>query len=390
MDQFDSFFGGHLMIRILTFGLSTGMGGVETYLMNLYRNIDRTKIQFDFVVAGNTCHYANEIETLGGKVFYITPKKDSLSRNVRDLLRILKRYKQTHEVLYFNLSVLFYCLPFLFVKLYRYPIIISHGHNTRDNKTTVKLRYILHCLNRPYVARSSSYLLACSDPAARWVFGNAAVRNGKVKIVPNAISTQKYSYNETIRHKVRKELSIRDDQFIIGNVGRITYPKNQEYLVDIFYEIRKLNSNALLLVVGDGDKRPELEKKITDLGLSDCIVLTGARSDVPELMQAMDIFVLPSRFEGLGIVLIEAQASGLRCIASKEVPKQVNLTGLVDFVDLNKGPKFWANEVVKVLEDHQVCGRYDRASEIRKWGYDIVDMAKDFEDFVVRINHDRV
>lgn len=372
------------MIHILVFGLSTGIGGVETYLMNLYRNIDRSKIQFDFVISGDSCHYAEEIKVLGGEIFYITPKKDNVLKNVLGLIKILKKCRPTHHVVYFNLSALYYNLPFVFAKIFRFPIVISHAHNTRSKGQKKNLRYYLHCLNRIHVANSSNYLFACSKLAAEWVMGKNSLRKENFKIVPNAIPSEKYEYNKEERNSVRKQLGIRKEQYVIGNIGRITYQKNQLFLLDIFGEILKKNKDALLLLVGDGELRPKIEQKISVLGLNNNVIITGERADVPRLLQAMDTFVLPSNFEGFGIVLIEAQSTGLQCFASKDVvPNETNITGLVEFIELEKTSKQWADQIFQYSKGSE---RKDKIKEIKEAGYDIEELSSWFQKFIMDIN----
>jgi len=371
------------MIRILIFGLTTGLGGVGTYLMNLYRNIDRNVIQFDFVVEGDMCYFADEIQAMGGKIYYIKPKRKNVFLNIKDLWILLKKCRKNYKMIYFNFSVLYYNVPFILSKLFRYPIIIAHGHNTCP-KNMKNIRYLLHCINRYYVSHFSNYLFACSSQAGEWVLGKKAVEEGKVKVIPNAINAEIFKYNTEIRSIIRNELRIDKENFVVGNIGRVTYQKNQIYLIDIFKEIKKKYDKAILLLVGDGELMDDINKKIHTLDLSDSVILTGARSDVSKLLQAMDVFVFPSLFEGLGIVLLEAQASGLLCFASKGViPEQVNVTGNVKFIDLNKGPAYWAEQILKYSIVHK---RKDMTETVKISGYDIKDLATNFQEFIISVD----
>jgi len=359
------------------------MGGVESYLMNLYRNIDKAKIQFDFVVEGTTCYYSDEIKKLGGKIFYITPKKENVLANIRDLLKIFKMSRQTHKIVYLNLSVLYYNFPFIFAKFYRYPIIISHAHMAKGNRTRKSIKYYLHCFNRIYVAYASNYLFACSKSAGEWIFGSKIVKKGKVKVIPNSIYVERYKYQKNIRDQIRMELGLNKQQFVIGNVSRFAYVKNHDFLLDIFNEIIKMNNNALLLLVGDGELRNKIEEKISKLGLSKYVKLLGVRSDVNKLLQAMDVFVLPSYYEGLPVTLIEAQASGLKCFVSKDVvTTDANITGLIDFIELSKSSKYWAELIIKYVDGYE---RKDTSEIIKEAGYDIIEMAKNFQDFILGV-----
>jgi len=372
------------MIRILVFGMTSGMGGVESYLMNLYRNIDRRMIQFDFVVDGNSCYYSKEIEKLGGKIFYVTPKKENVFKNIKDLACVFKQCKQTHKIVYFNLSVLYYNVPFILARVFRYPKIIAHAHNTKAKNMKKNIRYILHCLNRVYVSKKSDYLFACSYPAGEWVLGKNAVRKEKVRIIPNAIKTDEFIFDIHKRNDIRSRLGIKNNQFVVGHIGRFTYQKNHSFLIDIFRAIKDIEKDAVLLLVGDGELYSQIKEKIIDLGLKDSVILTGQRSDIPFLLNAMDVFVFPSYYEGFGIVLVEAQASGLYCYASKEaVPKEVNITGNVKFIGLNETERYWAKEIIDSSKNYV---RRDMANIIKSSGYDINEMAKNFLELVLKIN----
>ena len=372
------------MLRRLVLGMNPGIGGVQTYLINLYKNIVDYGIQMDFVISGNHCYYSDEIKKLGGQIFYICPKKKNVITNIIDLFKVFFKCRKTHKIVYFNFSVLYYNIPFILAKMFRYPIIISHAHSTKSPTMKKGIRYFLHCLNRIDVTHRSDYLLACSKLAAEWVFGKKALEKGKVKIVRNAIYIEKYVYDEDIRNNIREKLGISKDHFVIGHIGRLSYEKNQLYLIDIFKEIYEINNNAILLLVGDGKQRSKIESIISKYQLKDNVLLLGARSDVYELLQAMDVFVLPSYNEGLGIVLIEAQTSGLYCFASKYViPDEVNITGLVNFIELNKSPKYWADQIMKYSRGYQ---RKSMDKEVKKAGYDIIDMSKKFREFIFSIS----
>ncbi|MFC5542451.1 glycosyltransferase [Ureibacillus suwonensis] len=371
------------MIKVLVFGMFTGIGGVETYLMNLYRNIDRTKIQFDFVVPGENCYYEEEIKKLGGEIFYITPKRVNLLGNIIDLIRVLKNCKKTHKIVYFNLSVLYYNLPFIFAKLLKYTSIIAHAHSSGGKVKKRNIRYFLHCLNRIYVGKAASHLLTCSTSAAEWIFGKDALKNRKVMLVPNAIPTELYRYNVKTRDIIRKELNINEDTIVVGHVGRFSYIKNQLFLIEIFGKIQEKRKNSVLMLVGDGDLKSEIKDKISRLNLNDRVILTGARSDVPKLLQAMDVFVLPSLHEGLPFVLIEAQAAGLDCFVSKDViPTESDITGLVNFISLDYGATYWAEQIMSKISKSE---RIDVTDRIKESGYDIKEMAKKIEDLLISV-----
>jgi len=366
------------MLRILVFGMSTGMGGVETFLMNLYRNMDINKLQLDFVIEGDSCYYSDEIKSLGGKIYFITPRKESMIQNIIDLIKLYKKCRTTYKIVYFNLSSLYYNFQYIIARFFKFPVIVVHSHSARAKNVTKNLRYYLHCLNRLHVSLTADYMFSCSKPAAEWIFGKKRAK--KVKIVPNAINCNLYTYNEEIRKKTREELGIKEDQFVVGNVGRFTYVKNHLFILDIFKKIIEYNKNSVLLLVGDGELKNDVEKAISKHNLNKNVLLTGQRTDVPKLLQAMDVFILPSLYEGLPYSLIEAQASGLKCFASTGVPHESNITGLVDYIDLEADADFWAKEIInKTLNE-----RSKMVDVIKVAGFDIKNTSNYMQEFFLK------
>ena len=204
------------------------------------------------------------------------------------------------------------------------------------------LRNKIMCLGLNDVATD---LFACSKAAGEFYYGKEAVDSGKVKIIPNAINLEKYKFNEATRNKVRKELNI-EDKFVIGHIGRMAPQKNQKFLLKIFSEVKKEKNNAILLMIGDGLLKSEIQKEINKLNIKDSVLLLGVRDDIPQLLMAMDVFVLPSLFEGLGIVAVEAQAVGLKCILSNRVPREVDC-GNCEFIGLEESVDIWNKFVTK-------------------------------------------
>lgn len=219
--------------------------------------------------------------------------------------------------------------------------------------------------------------MRCSKEAGRWLFGKSDVENGKVQIIRNAIQTQLYRFDEEKRRKVREEKNA-SDKLIIGHVGNFNEVKNQTFIIDIFNSIQRKNKNIELWLVGDGEWREKIEKKVEKLELQKKVVFWGKRDDVSNIMQGMDVFLFPSLHEGFGIVLIEAQCSGLYCLASiGTIPKEVNITGTVKFISLNESAETWGEEIKRILQKDRdrKCG-YER---IKEAGFDIMDAAEDLE-----------
>jgi glycosyltransferase involved in cell wall biosynthesis len=370
------------MDRVLQIVGAMNRGGIETFLMNLYRNIDRSKIQFDFLVhTDSESAYDEEIKELGGRIFPIKPRRNGILKNRKSLeefFKINNDYKVVHQ----HLSSLTYIEPLKIAKKYGIPYRVVHGHNIRQGGSSVH-RYI-HYLNKLSVELYATDFFACSDLAAKWTYPERIYKNDVFKVINNAIDSEKFEFNEKTRTEARNEFGIAKDAFVIGHVGRFHPQKNHDFLIDIFREIHYKNNNSILLLVGDGDLRSQIEKKINSMGLMDSVVFTGVRKDVETVFQAMDAFVFPSHYEGLGIVLVEAQAAGLKCFTSKKVvPNDVDVTGLVKFLDLNNSPRHWAEEILR----NKSYLRVSNIKEIRMSGYDIYQVAQEIQEWYLFKNN---
>ena len=221
--------------------------------------------------------------------------------------------------------------------------------------------------------------MACSNTSAVWMFGKKAF---STKVLNNSIDTRRFTYDESIRKLYRKKFDI-EDKFVIGHVGRFDKDKNQKYLVEIFNQVYKKRDNSCLILVGDGILKSEIEFKVNELGLKSAVIFTGVRSDIPDLLQSFDCFVFPSIFEGLPVTVIEAQASGLKCILSDTITTEVRITELVEFMSLKRSPEDWAD---KILEYSNGYKRIDTSSQIRNEGYDVIENARWLEDFYLSVN----
>jgi len=299
------------MKRVLVYGMTNNRGGIETYLMNYFRLFNHDNVMFDFVTDYATIAYAAEIEQLGCKVFHIPSKKESLIRHIVSFRRILREHPEYH-IVYYNILSASGVFSILGSVGRRRLIRIVHSHNNY-----VK-RLWLHKLCRPLLNMMRIHRFACSVQAGDFMFGKAYTKRGRVTIIKNAIDCKAFQYDPKKRVAVRKRLGL-SDAFVVGHVGKLCYQKNTLFLIDIFDQIIRKQDNAVLMLVGDGEDRELVESKIASLGLQEHILMLGMRSDVSDLMQAMDVFLLPSRFEGFGIVLVEAQSAGVRFVASSHL-----------------------------------------------------------------------
>jgi glycosyltransferase involved in cell wall biosynthesis len=361
-------------IRVLQVFAQMNRGGAETMIMNFYRNVDRSKIQFDFIVhSQEECDYDMEIQSLGGKIFRI-PRytgKNHFRYNVEwhNFFKEHPEYKIIHGHLRSTASIYLKIAKKYGVKT------IAHSHSTSSgNGISAIVKNILQYPIR-YIA---DYLFSCSKVAGEWLFGKKATRQHNFVVVSNAIETSKFAYNEDLRIKKRIELHL-ENKFVVGHIGRFITAKNHIFLLNIFKEIYDINPNAILLLIGDGELKRLIEKKVSELGLNNSVVFTGVRSDIPGLLQAMDVFLFPSLYEGLPVTLIEAQASGLKIVASNTLTEEVAITDLITFCSLKTDPRDWAN---CALDDNfDSNNRHINFTKVKRSNYDIEENAKWLQNF---------
>lgn len=311
-------------------------GGVEAVVMNYYRNIDRSKIQFDFICDEDSTNIPyDEIKKLGGKVILI-PQYQKVFKYHKKLKQVLK--EENYKIVHSHINTLSVFSLFA-AKCARVPVRIAHSHST-TNKKEWKKNLMKQAL-RPFSKKYATDYFVCTEHAGRWLFGDRTFERGKVSIINNAIDLDIFKYDEKLRKGKRKKLKIKDDTLVVGHIGRFVAQKNHTFLIDIFNELHKKKKNSILLLIGQGPLMDEIKEKVEILGISDSVKFLGQRDDVNELYNVMDLFLFPSLYEGLGMVLIEAQANGLPCIASTEVPKIADISNNVQFYDLNDSIDIW-------------------------------------------------
>lgn len=339
------------------------VGGVESVVMNYYRNMDRDRVQFDFICDEDSTDIPyEEIKELGGRV-YLIPSYTKVFKYQKELIKILRenKYKIVHSHIN-TLSV----FSLHAAKKAGVPVRIAHSHST-TNRAEWKKNIIKQIL-RPFSKVYATDYFACSELAGRWLFGNKAYDKGKVYILNNAIDVEKFAYNEEMRKKKRIELNIDDNTIVIGHIGRFVKQKNHKKLIEIFNEVHKQNKNTILLLAGQGPLMNDVKKQVDDNGLKDSVIFLGQRDDVNELYQAFDVFLLPSLYEGLPVVGIEAQAAGLLCIFSDNMTKETKVLETTEFLSLSKDEKKWANEEIKAVKGYK---RNDTIKEISNNGFNI-------------------
>lgn len=350
------------MIRILQCVNDMHRAGLETMLMNYYRNIDRSKIQFDFLThRPNRSDYDDEIESMGGKIYY-APRL--YPQNYPTYFKYMAKFFEEHpeyKIVHSHIDSMSY-LPLLAAKKAGVPVRIAHSHNTSIDKD---FKYLLKQLFRFGITSVATDYCACGQEAGRYLFGNRAYT-----FIPNAIDSKKFLFNAEVREKRREEFHLQD-AFVVGHIGRLSYQKNHKFLVEIFAKLKQQCPNAILALVGVGEKEADIKAQVKALGLTDSVMFLGNRSDVNELYQMMDVFVMPSHFEGVPVVGIEAQFAGLPCIFSDKVPVEVKFTDCVRFISLDQHPNYWADEILKYRDKRRSAAE----SELQNSIYDIRNSA---------------
>lgn len=353
--------------RILQVVTIMNRGGLETMLMNYYRKIDHRKIQFDFMVhREDEGHYDKEIISLGGRIFRMPPIRPGNYRLYFNLLDEFfskhREYRVVHSHINENSSFVLRAAKKMGV-----PARIAHSHLS-DLGIDAKLPFRVYA--RFFLKGNTTNYFACSTKAGKWLFGRKKINSKNVTILNNAVDVNEFEVDSIKRDIIRKELDI-EDKFVIGHVGRFNEQKNHEFLIDIFKAVNQENSKTVLLLIGEGDLRRRMEKKVAALGLSSNVRFLGIRTDIPTLMQGMDLFVFPSLFEGLPVVLVEAQAAGLNCIVSNTITEECDVTGRVKFLDIKDSPLSWSKTILTSKYDH-----VDTRKQLINCGYDTSTMAQ--------------
>ncbi len=313
--------------------------------MNLYRKIDRSKFRFVFLVDRHQDeeNFADEIHDLGGEVYYFDSNQP-LYKRIKQKYKILKNID--YSIAHIHVSCGIRAIDGILSKLaHRNAKLLFHSHSN------IGKRPLKYSLLIPIYRTISDKLFACSDVAAQYFFGKNVIQSKKYKLLKNAVDPEKFLYSVSEREQIRACRSINEKDFLLGYVGRLSPEKNVGYLIDVVFELNKLNFHTKALIVGDGDEKQSLEHQVEMLGMANNIVFVGTRENVGDFLSAFDALMLPSHNEGLGIVLIEAQAASLICFASDVVPKETNISPLIKYIDIKKHPRETANFIYKFMNE---------------------------------------
>ena len=333
-----------LMKRILHIADSMGMGGIQAFIMNVYRNIDRTKVQFDFML--NNCpanNYDEEIKQLGGRIFYLPARNKGLYENWKALDDFFDSHNE-YDVVHMHESSLTYIEPLIAAKKHGVTTRIIHAHSTKASGS--KIHTFIHHANKMRIDKIATDFFACGELAKQWMYGNNNVINRAI-VVNNGIKIKDYEFNDQNRQMVRRLLEI-EDSFVVGHVGRFSEVKNHDFLIDVFKHIYDENNKSKLVLVGDGELKSHIEAKVAELRLNEKVLFLGNRKDVKDLLQAFDLVIIPSLYEGFPVCAIEAQASGVACIMSNSITKDAALKSNTVQLSLSDGPDKWADSITGI------------------------------------------
>lgn len=362
--------------NILIYGMTYNYGGVESVIMNYYRNIDKEKIHFDFMCVNDQMAYEEDVQNSNSVVYKIGSKAKNPIKYKKNIKKFFKENSKRYDAIWFNVCTLVNIDALKLAKKYGIATRIIHSHNSNMDYGFVK--NFIHKFNKLRLKKYANVYWACSDVAAEYLFGD----NKNYKVINNAINVDEFCYNADLRKKVRATFNINDSTLVVGNVGRFDEQKNHKFLINIFNEIYKENKDSMLMLVGTGPLENEVRDKVKELGIENNILFLGKRNDVNSLYQAMDVFCLPSLYEGLPVVGIEAQASGLLCFFSDTITNKLKIIETSKFESIEEHPQKWSESITKALVGFE---RKNVKEEIKENGYDIKEEANSLEKVLEEI-----
>ena len=360
-------------IKVLMVVTQMDRGGMESRVMDIYRAIDKSMVTFDFL-----CHrqekgdYDDEILSMGGSIYKICsmhPK--NYFKYKAQLSRFFKEHGE-YKIVHCQLSAMS-TLVLKAAKKAKIPIRIAHS---RTAGAKLDWRLPIRYISKLFLKKYATDYFACSKLAGKWLFGSRALKAGKVKIINNAIDAIKFTYNEETRQLWRHKLGVTN-KFVVGHIGRFSYPKNHSFLISVFLEIKKQREDALLILVGDGELKKEAQELVNSLGLARSVLFIGSVSNVADYYQVFDVFLFPSFYEGLPGAVIEAQAAGIPCVISSAITEEVKITELVECINLKRKALYWANKVLEKADYR----RGDTYELISKAGFDVRTLCKELERY---------
>lgn len=365
------------MKKILVFGITDLPGGVESVIMNYYRNIDRNKYQFDFLCNTEKVAYEDEIKLLGGTIYKITARSKDIKKYQKDMKELFEKHSKEYSTIWVNICSLANIDYLKYAKKYGIKHRIIHCHNSQNMDSF--LRGLLHRLNKLFITKYATDFWSCSDDASKWFFSKKIMQSDRYVLLKNAIDLEKFRFDEKVRKEYRQKLDL-EECFVIGHIGRFHFQKNHEFLIKVFYELQKKNEKSKLILIGIGEDLDKIKEKVKELKLEGKVLFLGSRNDVNCLFNAMDLFLFPSLFEGLPVALLEAQANGLPIVTSEEgVPKEAKIVENFEYISLKESPTYWAE---KILEIDSKNNSEENIKKLKKAGFDITIEKQRVEDFI--------
>lgn len=365
------------MKRTLIWGMTENWGGIESVLFNYVSNSNRNEIRFDFITTFKSVPRSKDLENIGCKIYYICSRRSNYFKYKNELDAFFREHASEYDAVWLN-DCMFANIDVLkLAKKYKIKKRIIHAHNS-NYLGGGKSRIIRHKMNSLFLSKYATDYWACSQLAGKWSFSQKILASSNYRVINNAIDCEKYSFNPIKRNEIRSALDIDDNIFVIGHVGRFDYQKNHPYLLKIMKNICSVENDIILLSIGTGSDWEAIKKQTKEMKLNDKIMFLGQRSDMADLFQAMDIFVLPSHFEGLPVVLVEAMAAGLPCIISDTVTKEAGIIPeLCRFESIDNNVDKWVSDIREIKK---MNSRKNTFKEMKLAGYDIKTQASTFHE----------
>lgn len=359
-------------MKILHVITGMGSGGAESMIMNWYRNIDRDKVQFDFLLRSSENIYKDEISRLGGKVYYMPEFPKHYFSNYSKTGDFFKEHAADYSAIHVHGNALIYTNVFHIAKKYNIEKRIMHSHST---STKSKLFLPVHKFNKMRIKHMANEYFACSDEAGKWCF------NKDYKVINNGIDVERFRFNEQKRETIRQSLAIDDDAVVFCHVGRFLEVKNHEFIFKVFSEYRKTNQNADLILVGVGPLMEKYQNMANNLNIADRVHFLGVRTDIPDIISAADIFIFPSIYEGLPLSLVEAQANGICCLASDAITKKSKVSDNIKYLSIKGTPKAWCDEIALINFEN----RKNAYISVEKCDFNIKQIAKSIQNYYLNM-----
>lgn len=334
-------------IRVLQVFAALDSGGVSNFVMNLYRGMDTEQIQFDFALtAGEKALFDDEVLSRGGRIFYFDSSMD-ITANLRLILREAGPFQVVHSHVFF-----FSGLVLAEARKAKVPVRIAHAHNAYTGEVRTFSRGVYEYGMQLMIRLNATHLLGCSEKACRYVFGERIMKDSRASVIPDGIDCDRFAFDPEVRDQVRSEYGLIG-KFVVGHVGHFNAAKNHKKILSVFEEVCHQRDDAVLLLVGDGMLEQSVRARVHELGLEDKVIFAGAHRNVECFYQAMDVFLFPSQYEGFGMAMIEAQTSGLVCVASDVVPKETNADGRVVYLPLDENDSHWAKMLLSINQSNR-------------------------------------